>query len=226
MVMKGVFIWLCSVAAFSSGHVSDQQEAAECAWTAQHTAGLLQSLRNVTDHLLKQQLKDVSGKNATGQQEAAECALSPQQTAALLQSMRTVTDLLYKEQLKECPEAEVPDNGGLACVTVNNKRYCKPMCNYGYDFMFMRRSRLYEECSKETGYKWNTQYIGGNKLAVCNKEPTQVSGASSAYFPKDRDCLTTKTQHLDSFIDSITAEIQSQGILGKPENACLLCGRP
>lgn len=38
----------------------------------------------------------------------------------------------------------------------------------GYDFAFLRISRLYEECSVQTQYKWTTQYIGGNKLAVCN----------------------------------------------------------
>ena len=31
---------------------------------------------------------------------------------------------------KKCPEADVPENGGLVCVTVDNKRYCKPMCNH------------------------------------------------------------------------------------------------
>ena len=32
-------------------------------------------------------------------------------------------------QTSKCPDPIVPDNGGLACVTVNNSRYCKPMCN-------------------------------------------------------------------------------------------------
>lgn len=33
-------------------------------------------------------------------------------------------------QPEECPQANVPKNGGLACVTVANRRYCKPLCNY------------------------------------------------------------------------------------------------
>lgn len=37
----------------------------------------------------------------------------------------------------------------------------------GYDFQFLRKTRVYEECSEQTKYKWGTQYIGGNKLAVC-----------------------------------------------------------
>lgn len=38
----------------------------------------------------------------------------------------------------------------------------------GYDFAFMRRSHVYDECKNQTRHKWNTQYVGGNKLAVCN----------------------------------------------------------
>lgn len=40
----------------------------------------------------------------------------------------------------------------------------------GYDFGFMRRSRLFEECSDHTSFKWQSQYVGGNKLAVCNSK--------------------------------------------------------
>lgn len=101
----------------------------------------------------------------------------------------------------QCKEAEVPKNGGLACATVDNKRYCKPMCNYvsgtcmyqhlsyiflffmihivesgisntslfsqGYDFGFLRKRRVFDECSGQTGYQWQSQYVGGNKLAEC-----------------------------------------------------------
>ena len=31
---------------------------------------------------------------------------------------------------RECPAPEVPENGGLVCVTVNSTRYCKPFCNH------------------------------------------------------------------------------------------------
>ncbi|KAM6997104.1 uncharacterized protein LKV04_005828 [Tautogolabrus adspersus] len=150
--------------------------------------------------------------------------------------MRHLTESLHKQQLTECqgaeptkcPDAEVPNNGGLACVTVANKRYCKPLCNSGYDFGFMRRSHIYDECSEQTGYKWNTQYVGGNKLAVCNAASIQVSGAATAYFPKDQDCLTTKSssQLETSIIQLLTSELESQGIQGEPQNGCLVCGRP
>lgn len=40
----------------------------------------------------------------------------------------------------------------------------------GYDFNFMRRSRLFEECSAATQHKWTTQYIGGNRLAICSSK--------------------------------------------------------
>uniref|UniRef100_A0A8C2Z1Y9 Si:ch1073-126c3.2 n=1 Tax=Cyclopterus lumpus TaxID=8103 RepID=A0A8C2Z1Y9_CYCLU len=122
---------------------------------------------------------------------------------------------------KQCPEAEVPDNGGLACVTVANRRYCKPLCEHGYDFAFLRRSRPYEECSAQTRFQWQTQYVGGNKLAVCH-----VSGVKTAYFPKDQDCLTTKTSNglQSGVIVDLTAELMAAGVHGAPQSACLVCG--
>ncbi|KAF3841721.1 hypothetical protein F7725_023672 [Dissostichus mawsoni] len=108
---------------------------------------------------------------------------------------------------------------------MSNNRYCKPMCNHGYDFSFLRRSRLYEECSKQTGFKWQSQFIGGNKLAVCNKAHIQVSGRASAYFSEDQDCLTTKSN--SSLIESaimgvFMSELRSDGVQGDAENSCLL----
>lgn len=44
------------------------------------------------------------------------------------------------------------------------------LLSQGYDFGFLRHSRLYEECSQRTGYAWTTQYVGGKKLAVCNSK--------------------------------------------------------
>ncbi|XP_047459390.1 uncharacterized protein si:ch1073-126c3.2 [Mugil cephalus] len=154
------------------------------------------------------------------------------QTAELLLYMRNLTDSLHKHQLQECqgaepascPAAEVPSNGGLACVTVANKRYCKPLCNHGYDFSFLRRTRLFDECSEQTGYKWQSQYVGGNTLAVCNEASVQVSGAETAYFTKD--CLTTKisSQLKESTMASFTSELRKQGIQGELQHPCLVCG--
>ncbi|KAI3363483.1 hypothetical protein L3Q82_012094, partial [Scortum barcoo] len=188
--------------------------------------------------LIVQKWKKTSVVSDFGQQMAADCGKTlswdPQQTASLLLSIRDVTDALHKHQLKECrdaepkqcPEAEVPENGGLACVSVDNKRYCKPLCNHGYDFEFMRRSRLFDECSMQTGYKWATQYVGGNKLAVCIESSVQVSGAKTAYFPQDQDCQTTKsiTQLQDGVFANFTAELKSQGVQGDPQHLCLRCG--
>uniref|UniRef100_A0A667Y8E8 Sushi domain-containing protein n=1 Tax=Myripristis murdjan TaxID=586833 RepID=A0A667Y8E8_9TELE len=124
---------------------------------------------------------------------------------------------------KTCPMPEVPSNGGLACVTLSNTRYCKPMCNHGYDFGFPRMTRLYEDCSDGT---WSTMYIGGNKLAVCNKTPFAFVGGSTAYFPEAQDCSTTlansqlKTKILDDFI----AELRKHGKDGEAQHTCLVCG--
>ncbi|XP_038581949.1 uncharacterized protein LOC119908307 isoform X1 [Micropterus salmoides] len=213
MALKGTLTWLCSLAALSFSAAQDETLLQNCNLQTQVIERLPADLR-----------------------VAAQCVenLSAQQTAALLFSTRDLSDALHKHQLKECqdaepkecPVAEVPENGGLACLTVANKRYCKPMCNHGYDFGFIRRSRLYDECSQQTGHKWDTQYVGGNKLAVCNKESIQVSGAQTAYFPKDQDCLTTKSssQLQNSTMEVFTNELKNQGIQGEPEYACLVCG--
>uniref|UniRef100_A0A3P8WSY1 Si:ch1073-126c3.2 n=1 Tax=Cynoglossus semilaevis TaxID=244447 RepID=A0A3P8WSY1_CYNSE len=161
----------------------------------------------------------------------AECDWSPQQAATLLLTLRNVTELLNDRQ-KEChiekpplcPTPEVPENGGLGCVTVGKRYFCKPMCNHGFDFTFLRRSLLFNECSEQTHNRWNTQYIGGNKLAVCQESALQISGRTSAYFPENQDCLMTKSQLKEAFIKGLITELQSLGIQGKPGTACLICG--
>ncbi|KAK1905343.1 Peptidoglycan-N-acetylglucosamine deacetylase [Dissostichus eleginoides] len=205
MSLQGALMWICSLAA--------QDETLQCGY------------QSLTSNL----------------KEAVECddsllfSWSSEDRAGLLLNLRNLTDKLYRLQLRECqgaepskcPQAEVPEDGGLLCTTVSNKRYCKPMCNHGYDFSFLRRSRLYEECSKLTGFKWQSQFIGGNKLAVCNKAHIQVSGAASAYFSEDQDCLTTQSN--SSLIESaimrgFMSELRSAGVQGDAENSCLLCG--
>ncbi|XP_028325119.1 uncharacterized protein LOC114477167 [Gouania willdenowi] len=158
---------------------------------------------------------------------------SLERTATLLLHMRNLTGILrYRlrecvgAEPKQCPEAEVPENGGLACVTFANRRYCKPMCNHGYDFGFLRRSRPFDECSHQTSYKWNSQYVGGNKLAVCNEAPVQVGGASTAYFAKDQDCLAVRSssEFTNTILEDFKNEIKKDNIEGEPQGACLICG--
>nr|XP_046257580.1 uncharacterized protein si:ch1073-126c3.2 [Scatophagus argus] len=214
MASKGKLLWLCSLAVWSSSTVQDETLAPHCSSQAHNLSAALTVAAECGEHL----------------------PWSAEQTAALLLSIRNLNNNLHKHQLNDCqgaeptrcPEAEVPANGGLACVTVSNKRYCKPLCNYGYDFGFLRVSRLYDECSEQTGFKWDSQYVGGNKLAVCNEASIQVSGAKTAYFPKDQDCLTTKSSHQlwNSTIDILTTELKNKGVHGEPQHACLVCGRP
>ncbi|XP_076014877.1 uncharacterized protein LOC143007421 [Genypterus blacodes] len=157
-----------------------------------------------------------------------------EETAHLLVYTTIVTNTLHQHQLKgcenagpvNCSAAQVPANGGLACVSVGNKRYCKPLCNHGYDFGFLRRSRIYEECSEATQYKWTTQYVGGNKLAVCNEASVQVSGAKTAYFPEARNCLYTKAERDQTrlILDKLKSELKLQGVTGEPTQDCLVCG--
>ncbi|XP_071336094.1 uncharacterized protein [Trachinotus anak] len=214
MALKGNLFWICSLAVLSSSAAQDETLPKNCSSQTQ---------------LLERLSADV--KVAL---ECGENLPSAQQSAALLLSLRNLADSLHKQQLKDCqsaepkkcPEAEVPSNGGLLCVSVANNTYCKPLCNYGYDFGFIRSSRLFDVCTEQTGYKWSTQYIGGNKLAVCNKAPIRIGGAKSAYFPEDQDCLTTKsTSELhSSIITTFISELKKEGIEAELQDVCLLCG--
>ncbi|XP_057705054.1 uncharacterized protein si:ch1073-126c3.2 [Corythoichthys intestinalis] len=165
---------------------------------------------------------------------AVECNINPEQKAGLLVHMRSLTQMLHTNQLQECKGAEpvnctqpeVPQNGGLACATVAQKRFCKPLCNHGYDFAFLRRSRVFEECSASTGFKWSTQYIGGNKLAVCSESNLQVSGVKTAYFAEDADCLNTKRrgQRNSSILQDFVTELKKHSGVDEVQSSCLLCG--
>lgn len=127
------------------------------------------------------------------------------------------------EPLK-CEIPIAPKNGGLICATSNGIRYCKPMCNEGYDFSFLRRSRLYEKCGPEEQYNWTTQYIGGNRLAECIESSIAVSGTISNYFPAGQDCHSIQYNYNSErqLFNTFLKEIQV------PENApaddlCLMC---
>lgn len=119
----------------------------------------------------------------------------------------------------------------------------------------MRRSHVYDECKNQTRHKWNTQYVGGNKLAVCNGKDLhnsatcfcavfssvtlnsahfpfpeasfQISGTNSAYFPRGQDCLTTTSsnQLRDAVLKVFTDELKAHGVDGQPQHECLVCGR-
>ncbi|KAM7048101.1 uncharacterized protein M8220_005755 [Acridotheres tristis] len=135
----------------------------------------------------------------------------------------------FCKQLAPCPRPVAPKNGGLVCVTIDSTQYCKPMCNKGYDFEFLRSSRLYEVCGNATGFSWTTQLVGGKTLAVCNPSEMAISGAKSAYFPSNSTCVHTlafpeaQAEQLNIFLK----EIAEQGIdvSSRDQGAdCLLCG--
>ncbi|KAM3913609.1 uncharacterized protein RB166_018859 [Leptodactylus fuscus] len=107
-----------------------------------------------------------------------------------------------------CTMPPAPSNGGLVCAYFDSVFYCKPMCDQGYDFSFLRRSRLYETCGQQTGYTWTTQYIGGKRLAECIASDTAISGQSSAYFRNKKTCqeilsLGTEETYIDQFIKEL-----------------------
>ncbi|XP_060780577.1 uncharacterized protein si:ch1073-126c3.2 [Neoarius graeffei] len=156
------------------------------------------------------------------------------QTAAILSNMNRLVDVLKKNEKsgckdatpKECPVPAVQSKGGILCVSAKGKRYCKPMCNEGYDFGFLRTSRLYEECSNATRHTWTTQYVGGKKLAVCNKSNIQIAGVPSAYFPENQDCWVTKSNSRleEEIIHTFENELSKKDIKGPYTHTCLLCG--
>ncbi|KAM4607122.1 uncharacterized protein ACJ7VT_015404 [Polymixia lowei] len=216
MTVRAALLYLCSLAVLSCCIAQDHETTEECSSHTQLLEGLSAKLRDA-----------VACSKTLSQ-------WSSNQTAALLHDMRTFSETLHQHQLtacqgaepNKCPDPDVHSNGGMVCVSVGGKRYCKPMCNQGYDFDFLRRSRVYEECSEERSHKWSTQYIGGNRLAVCNKSSTQVSGAETAYFPKDQDCLVTKSssQLQKNVIDKLIDELREHDVNGEPSYACLVCG--
>ncbi|XP_064286357.1 uncharacterized protein LOC135306410 [Passer domesticus] len=135
----------------------------------------------------------------------------------------------FCRQLPPCPRPVPPKNGGLVCVTIDNTQYCKPMCNQGYDFQFLRSSRLYEMCGNATGFSWTTQLVGGKALAVCNPSEVAISGAKSAYFPSNSSCVHTlafpeaQAEQLNIFLQ----EIGERGIDGSRRDQgadCVTCG--
>ncbi|XP_051936241.1 uncharacterized protein LOC127610308 [Hippocampus zosterae] len=203
MALRGILAWLCLLAVLPCSHQT----------------------KNCSSQFLEDLMADL--------QMAVECSAksvwTPQQTATLLLNVRNLTKTLRDfqgDQLIKCPQPKVPKNGGLACARVANSRFCKPLCNHGYDFAFLRRSRVFEECGPATGYKWSTQYIGGNKLAICNEAALQVAGAKTAYFAKDEDCLTTKEneQRKNDTLKVVAEELKKHdGIDGDVELLSLLC---
>lgn len=145
-----------------------------------------------------------------------------------LDLLRPVQEQFCK-QPPPCPRPVAPRNGGLVCVTIDSAQYCKPMCNKGYDFQFLRRSRLYDMCGNATGFSWTSQFVGGKELAVCNPSEMAISGAKSAYFPSNSTCVhtaafpDTQAEQLNIFLQ----ELAERGIDGSSRDKgadCVICG--
>ncbi|XP_032868350.1 uncharacterized protein LOC116966335 isoform X1 [Amblyraja radiata] len=147
-----------------------------------------------------------------------------QNAADSLRSLR-VREACQHVNPKNCSFPIIPANGGLVCLTLNRTRYCKPMCNKGYDFQFLRRSRPYERCGEETGFKWTTQYIGGNRLANCQESALAVAANASHYF--DKRCLDVAQDYSEEtlMISAFLTELKKE-LHGKINNktVCFLCG--
>ncbi|KAI7805494.1 uncharacterized protein si:ch1073-126c3.2 [Triplophysa rosa] len=170
--------------------------------------------------------------------EATSEKWTTHQNADFFNQLLTLTEIIQKQQNTEllrllpanCSVPVVPRDGGLLCVSAENNIYCKPMCNAGYDFNLIRRSRLYEKCGAASQHKWTTQYIGGNRLADCTKSHITVAGAPSAFFPEGKDCHKTKSN--EQLIRNITNIFRSELIkvfrfkgLTSFNSTCLICGQ-
>ncbi|XP_074928694.1 uncharacterized protein LOC142047796 [Chelonoidis abingdonii] len=157
---------------------------------------------------------------------------------ALAWSLQQVLDRLREVQgkacnafmTKNCSVPEAPKNGGLVCISIDSVHYCKPMCNQGYDFGFLRRSRVSEKCGASTGYSWTTQLVGGNRLADCISSPIAVSGVKSAYFPAHMCCqqtianATAEREQIEIFLRELAEAEKDVSQEHEMANHCILCG--
>ncbi|OCT59759.1 hypothetical protein XELAEV_18000631mg [Xenopus laevis] len=128
----------------------------------------------------------------------------------LLDTLKEVQEKIYVDLVSEsnCSMPLVPRNGGLVCAYLGSVYYCKPMCNKGYDFSFLRRSRPYEECGKHTGYTWTSQYVSGQRLAECIESQVAVSGVPTAYFNDDKcqnivSIFKIEQQYVNTFLQEL-----------------------
>ncbi|XP_066454825.1 uncharacterized protein [Eleutherodactylus coqui] len=162
---------------------------------------------------LRQKLKHFNNRDLANQ------TLS--QINSLIWMMQQALVSLKEQQLKiynetklitKCPMPLLPTNGGLVCAYFDDICYCKPMCNQGYDFSFLRRSRLYETCGPSTAFSWTSQYIGGNRLAECTASDTAISGQSSTYFKNEKcqEALSKGTEN--AYIEEFIKELKDNGI--------------
>lgn len=216
MEFAGTLLWLWTVTALFLSSTQDQSAPQNCSTKQEFTQ-------------LSQQLE-----RAVLCGDSVWSGWNSQETAQVLSSISTLAQRLHAHQLTDCegaephrcPAAEAPENGGLLCVTISDRRYCKPLCHHGFDFDFPRLSRVFEECSEQTGFRWNSQYVGGNRLAACNKASLAVAGFKSAYFPKGQSCLQTKANAtlLSLAMEQFLRELPRGGHQEEPLSPCLVCG--
>ncbi|OCT72000.1 uncharacterized protein LOC121395415 [Xenopus laevis] len=128
----------------------------------------------------------------------------------MLGILKGIQEKIYLDLVSHsnCSMPLIPRNGGLVFAYLSGVYYCKPICNQGYDFSFLRRSRLYEECGKHTGYSWTSQYTFGERLAECIESPNAVSGGPTAYFNDDKcqnivSSARTEQQYIETFLQEL-----------------------
>ncbi|XP_044153862.1 uncharacterized protein LOC122940975 [Bufo gargarizans] len=149
-------------------------------------------------------------------------------TQQALNSLKGYQSKVYDKTVRttNCTMPLVPTNGGLVCAYLDNAYFCKPMCDQGYDFSFLRRSRLYEICGRQTGFSWTSQYVGGNRLAECTAADVAISGQSSAYF-KNKKCQEALSMGIeDTYINEFIKELEENGITNnhKKDLDIVVCG--
>ncbi|XP_075697852.1 uncharacterized protein LOC142663241 isoform X2 [Rhinoderma darwinii] len=149
-------------------------------------------------------------------------------TQQALISLKGYQSKVYQKSVMttNCTMPLVPMNGGLVCAYFDSVYYCKPMCDQGYDFSFLRISRLYEKCGPQTGFSWTSQYPGGNRLAECTASDIAISGQSSAYF-KNKKCQEAFSMGPEeTYIDEFIKELETNGITNnhRKDLNYLICG--
>eukprot|EP00079_Xenopus_tropicalis_P016770 XP_004916016.1 PREDICTED: uncharacterized protein LOC100496372 [Xenopus tropicalis] len=168
------------------------------------------SSKNITESLTEIIKSVMSHQDEIANLERTRINLLVLLAQELLGVLKEYQDKSYLElvSVSNCSLPLVPRNGGLVCVYLGSVYYCKPMCNQGFDFSFLRRSRLYEECGKHTDFAWTSQYIFGRRLAECIESKVAVSGAPTAYFNKDRcqnitSSATAEQEYIKTFLQEL-----------------------
>merc|ERR1719427_599631 len=111
-----------------------------------------------------------------------------------------------------CPDLIPPANGAMLCITAGDRgsdkrtKYCKPLCEQGYDFQSReRRYRAYETCGRLNSHRWASGYVE-NHLLIAKCIPSSRRYSYYRHYIQGCETMTeySKNQIKDSFMRLLT----------------------